>query len=207
MKILGIGAHPDDLEFGCGGALYGLAQKGHSIHMLVITSGEVGGNESSRIREQERSAEFLKAGLYWGGYRDTDIPMTRELIQTVERHINDIKPDIIFAHYWDDTHQDHRKVAQAVITASRYSRNVLFYEVPTTINFSPSIFADIGGNLAHKLRLLRCHKSQVYKTNVPKLSIIESVKSAAIFRGYQNRIKYAEAFMPQRFSFDLICKP
>lgn len=204
MKILGIGAHPDDLEFGCGGTLYQLAKRGHEIHLLVVTSGELGGSSATRRAEQECAARRLGAKFYWGGFRDTDIPMTRELIQLVERHIADIKPDMIFTHHMEDTHQDHRKVSQATVTASRYTRNVLFYEVPSTTNFSPTVFVDIGKVLPRKLDLLRCHKSQVYKTNVPKLSIIESVKSTAIFRGYQDRVKYAEAFVPQRLSLDLL---
>ena len=60
--------------------------------------------------------------------------------------------------------------------------------------------------MTEKEQLLKCHKSQVNKTRVKNLSIIESAKSAAIFRGYQNRVKYAEAFVPQRLSLELLLK-
>ncbi|MBI4051258.1 MAG: PIG-L family deacetylase [Elusimicrobia bacterium] len=203
MKILGIGSHPDDLEFGCGGTFYKLSRAGHQVHLLIMTSGEVGGDSKTRRAEQEKSAKILGAKVFWGGFRDTDIPLTRELIDTIESHVRKIKPDIIFTQYFEDTHQDHRKVSQATTTATRYNRNVLFYEVPTSMNFTPTVFVDIGSVLNQKLAVLKAHRSQVYQTRVPKLSILESAKSTAIFRGYQDRIKYAEAFLPLRLTLDL----
>lgn len=202
MQILGIGSHPDDLEFGCGGTFAKYSRAGHKLHMLVITSGEVGGDARARRAEQERSAKLLRAKVSWGGFRDTDIPLTRELIQVIEKQVRDIRPSLIFTHHFEDTHQDHRKVSQATTTAARYSRNVLFYEVPTTFNFNPSVFVDIGADLKRKLRALKAHRSQVYRTKVRDLTILESAKSTAIFRGYQDRVKHAEGFVPMRLALD-----
>ena len=204
MNILGIGAHPDDLEFGCGGILHKLSGKGHKIGMLVMTGGDVGGPAGIRKAEQERSAKLLKARLFWGGFMDTDVTMNRGLVQMVERHIDLVKPDMIFVNYEDDTHQDHRSVAKAVITAARYTKNLMFYEVPTTLNFVPTVFSDIGDVIDKKVQLLKCHRSQVYKTRVKNLSIIETAKSTAVFRGYQDRVKYAEGFAPQRLLLDMV---
>lgn len=203
MNILGVGSHPDDLEFGCGGTFFKLAQAGHKLHMLVITAGEVGGDSRVRRAEQERSAKSLKAKLHWGGFRDTDIPLTRELISVLEKCIDEVKPDLAFTHYFEDTHQDHRKVSQAMTTATRYMRNVLFYEGPTSMNFNPTVYSDIGPVLGRKLAVLKAHRSQVYRTKVPGLSVLESAQSTAIFRGYQDRCKYAEGFVPLRLSLDL----
>lgn len=208
MKILGIGPHPDDLEFGCGGTFYKLAAQGHKLSMLVMTRGSVGGDPRLRLAEQERAAAMLKAKLYWGGFEDTGVTLTRDLIRAVEKHVEAVKPDIIFVNYGADTHQDHRSVAQAVETAARYARNLVFYEVPTTMDFNPGVFVDIGPVINRKVALLKCHRSQVYKTRVKNLSIIESAKAAAMFRGYQDRVKYAEGFVPRRLLLDhlLSCK-
>jgi len=206
MNILGIGAHPDDLEFGCGGIFHKLSKKGHKLSMLVMTGGGVGGNAEVRKAEQQCAAKLLKARLLWGGFRDTEVLMSRELIQTVERCIGLVKPDLIFTNFDDDTHQDHRNVSKAVITAARYTKNLIFYEVPTTLNFVPTVFSDIGAVIGDKVRLLKCHRSQIYKTRVKNLSIIETAKSTAVFRGYQDRVKYAEGFAPQRLLLDLILK-
>ncbi len=204
MKILGIGPHPDDLEFGCGGTLQKMAAGGHKIHMLVMTQGSVGGDPRVRLAEQKRAAAMLKARLYWGGFEDTGVTLTRELIRTVERHMEEIKPDVVFVNHAADTHQDHRSVAKAVETAARYAKNLLFYEVPTTMDFNPGVFVDIGPVITRKVNLLKCHRSQVYKTRVKNLSIIESAKATAMFRGYQDRVKYAEGFVPRRLLLDYL---
>lgn len=206
-KILVIGPHPDDLEFGCGGTLLKLARDGFEISLLVMTGGEYGGDAGIRKKEQELSAKLLDANLFWGGFRDTEVPVGREIISCAEKMIKKIAPDVIFCNYYHDTHQDHRNVAQAVVTAARYASNLIFYEVPTSIDFSPEIFSDIAMVLEEKTKLLRCHKSQVNRTRVENLSIIESAKSTAIFRGYQARVKYAEGFKAQRMLFDsFVCR-
>lgn len=201
MNILAIGAHPDDLEYGCGGTLLKFAQKGHKINLLVMTSGNCGGKPVIREKEQGKSAKILKAKLYWGGFKDTQVPLNKKVINKIENVIKETKPDIIFVHYNNDTHQDHRHTAQATITATRYQKNVLFYEVPTTHDFSSAnIFVDIGKMMAQKLELLKTHKSQVFTTRVAELSILESAESTAMFRGFKNRVKYAEGFVSLRLS-------
>lgn len=203
MRILAIGPHPDDIEFGCGGTLLRFKKHGSHIFILVMSQGEMGTHATLREKEQRQAAKILGAELSWGGFTDTQIPYSKESINKIEEIIQKTKASLIFAPCLLDTHQDHRHVAQSVVAATRYIRNVLFYEVPTTYQFEPSIFMDIGQELFGKLSLLKTHKSQVYQTRVPKLSILESAKSTAIFRGYQNRIKYAEGFMPLRFSLGL----
>ena len=73
MKILAIGAHPDDIEFGCGGILYKLFKEKHKINLLVMTEGNVGGDSDKRWAEQKKSAAILKAPLFCGGFKDTEI--------------------------------------------------------------------------------------------------------------------------------------
>jgi LmbE family N-acetylglucosaminyl deacetylase len=198
MNILAIGAHPDDLEIGCGGTLCAMAAAGHSIYLLVLTGGEAGGNPVTRRAEQRRSAKLLGAELRWGGFTDTALPGERELARAVETHIQKIKPDLVLAHYPQDTHQDHRAAALAAQTASRYVGSVLCFEGPTTFDFKPSLYLDIGGVLDRKLTLLGAHRSQLRRTGVRGLSILETARAMAVFRGYQDRLKHAEAFAPVR---------
>lgn len=199
MNILAIGAHPDDIEFGCGGTLIKYARKGHDAHLLVITDGGRGGDAAERRREQEAAAKILGAHqLFWGGYQDTEVTLDRDLIQRMEGVFRRIGPQLILAPFGDDTHQDHRYISAAVVTASRYTRNVLFYEGPTTANFTPSVYVDIGAVFERKLDALRAHASQVGKTGVEHLSILELAQAAAHFRGVQGRVRNAEAFVPLR---------
>ena len=203
MNILAIGAHPDDIEFGCGGSLAYLSSKNHKINLFVLTKGEIGGSGEVRKKEQENSSKLLNAKIFWSKFSDTKIPFEKDLIDAIESIIKITKPDLIFSHFPLDSHQDHQRVGQAVITAARYSRNVLFYEVPTTTgDFTPDIFVNIGKFLEKKMQLLKAHKSQVYATRVAGLSILETAKACATFRGFQARVKFAEGFKPLRFALE-----
>ncbi|MDE2485684.1 MAG: PIG-L family deacetylase, partial [candidate division NC10 bacterium] len=85
VNILAIGAHPDDIEFGCGGSLIKYATAGHSIYLLVLTDGSSGGSPAMRRREQKQAAKRLHAKeVFWGAYRDTELPLSQALIQEIE---------------------------------------------------------------------------------------------------------------------------
>jgi len=204
VNILAIGAHPDDIEFGCGGALIKYTQSGHRLFLLVMTGGELGGSSSVRTQEQKASGNILGAEkIYWGGYEDTHLVVDVDLIGKIEAVIAEVKPDFIFCNFPDDTHQDHRHLAQAIMSATRYIRNVLFFEGPTTQNFNPQVFVDVSDTLDRKIEALQAHHSQVMKTNIEDLSIVEVSRSSANFRGIQGRVKYAEAFHSLRLFINI----
>jgi LmbE family N-acetylglucosaminyl deacetylase len=204
MNVLAIGAHPDDIEYGCGGMLTKYAERGHDVYLWIASDGALGGDASVRRQEQSDSALVMGAReVFWGDYLDTEIPLTRELIVRLESVIRRIKPRMIFVHYPDDTHQDHRNLAQSTLSATRYVPNFLFYEGPTTQNFTPNCFTDIEKVLDKKLACLEAHRSQVAKTNIEDLTILELAVSSANFRGIQARVKYAEAFQSIRLLINI----
>lgn len=204
IRILAIGAHPDDIEFGCAGTLIKYTEKGHRLFLMVMTEGGLGGSTSVRAREQSDSKEILGAeDIFWGGYEDTHLLVDQKTIGKIEEVISKVKPDFIFCNFLDDTHQDHRHLAQATISATRYIRNVLFYEGPTTQNFTPHIFVDISDTLDRKIKALEAHRSQVAKTNIEDLTVVELARSSANFRGIQGRVKYAEAFHSLRLFINI----
>ncbi len=205
MKILAIGAHPDDIEVGCGGALLKLNRSGHDVYLLVMTQGEMGGEPSTRREEQEKSATILEArDLIWGGYRDTQLtPHLNQMVYDIETLLDRIRPDFTFVKFGSDTHQDHRALFKATVSATRYIKNVVFYEVPTTQNFSPTLFVDIKATLPNKMASLLSHQSQVAKTNIEGLTITDIAQSTAVFRGIQGRVQLAEGFVPLRLFIHL----
>lgn len=199
MNILAIGAHPDDIEFGCGGTLTLYADRGHDVYLFVATEGDLGGDPAVRRREQEESCAVMGARkVFWGGYPDTEVPYNRELIVRLEAVIREVRPQMIFVNSPHDTHQDHRNLAQAAVSATRYVPNFLFFEVPSTQDFAPNCYANIEPVLDRKLACLEAHRSQVTKTNIEDLTILELAVSCANFRGIQARVKYAEAFQSVR---------
>ncbi len=199
MNVLAIGAHPDDIEFGCAGTLMKYAENGHSVYAMIATEGGLGGPTSTRRREAEEAAHQMGLKeILWGKYRDTDLPLNRSLIDHIETAIRNVDPSFIFVHHQDDTHQDHRVLAQAAISATRYVRNVLFYESPTSVDFSPNVFVDITGHMDRKIAVLASHASQLEKTNIPGLDIKEIARAVAVSRGIQARSGYAEGFVSLR---------
>jgi hypothetical protein len=120
-----------------------------------------------------------------------------QMIHDIEPVIKNIAPDFIFVHHEDDTHQDHRSLAKATISATRYIRNVLFYEGPTTQNFSPAIFVDIKETLEAKIAMLLAHRTQVQRPT-SRGGDHRYRPFHAVFRGIQGRVPFAEAFVPQR---------
>lgn len=199
MNILAVGSHPDDIEFGCAGTLLKYSQKGDKFSLLVLTQGEFGADPLLRKKEQEAAAKAMGAdGLFWGGFKDTELVDSRELILKIEEVVRQAAPDIVFLNYFDDVHQDHRATANAGVSATRYIKEVLFYEVPTTQHFEPDIFVDINDVLEKKLALLQAHASQIEKTRVQNLTILESAQSCANFRGFQGRCRFAEGFKALR---------
>jgi LmbE family N-acetylglucosaminyl deacetylase len=204
MNVLAIGAHPDDVEYGCGGTLTLYAEKGHDVFLFVASDGGLGGDPATRRREQHEAASVLGVReVFWGGYPDTEVPLNRDLIARLETVIRQVQPTLIFVNYPDDTHQDHRNLAQGALSATRYVPNFLFYEVPSTQHFTPNCYANIEKVLDRKLAGLEAHRSQVSKTNIEDLTILELAVSCANFRGIQARVKYAEAFQSVRLLLDV----
>ena len=205
MNILAIGPHPDDIEIGCAGTLIKYAQRGHEVFLLIITKGEKGGDSHVRYEEQLKAAELMGVkDVFWGGFKDTELlDKGNDIIHMVEEYIASIRPHFIFVNFFDDTHQDHRAVNRSVLSATRYVKNVLFYEVPTTNNFTAQVFVDISETLDGKINALLAHHSQVMKTNIEDLSIAEIARSNANFRGIQGRVKYAEAFSALRLFINI----
>ena len=198
MKILALGAHPDDIEYGCGGYLLLARRKKHAVYLAVMTDGS-GTGQSGRVREQEKAARFLGARqLFWGEFRDTGMEPCRKLIVAIEDILRSVEPDIVLVNSPEDAHQDHEALARCAVTACRYVKRVFFYHDYTTLRFEPDTFVDIGTVLAEKKKLLACHVSQVRKQYPTGLNMRESVSALAAYYGFIAKVRYAEAFKPLR---------
>ena len=120
MNILAIGAHPDDIELGCGGLLIKAVRNGHSVYLYNITQGEKAGDPQQRICELRNTARYIRAkALYIDRFPDTQLSLTSDLINHIESCVTLCKPDLLITHPMTDTHHDHRVVAEASIEAGR----------------------------------------------------------------------------------------
>lgn len=201
MRVLAVGAHPDDVELGCAATLLAHQARGDEVTLLVMTTGEEGPQDArSRVIEQEEAAELLGATLLWGGFPDGGVPTGKTGITVVEQAIQSVQPDLIYCPAVGDTHQDHRNSAAAVLSAARRRSRLLHYEAPTSVGFVPTIFVDAAEFIDGKLDVLRAHTSQVLKNGLVDL---EAVQAQARFYGFRARIRYAEGFVTDRFVWDL----
>lgn len=198
-KVLALAPHPDDIEIGCGGALAEYVQRGAEVHLFVATDGAYGGDAAVRRREQEAAARILGVkAVHWGGFEDTELTAGSELIHAIEKQVKAVEPYTVLVNFHEDTHQDHRALARAAYSATRYVPNVLAYETPTSLNFDPHVFMDIHATLSHKLKALNAHASQIERTNIQGVNIVEIALATVHFRGVQAKLSSAEAFVPIR---------
>jgi LmbE family N-acetylglucosaminyl deacetylase len=203
-NVLAVGAHPDDIELGCGATLLAHSAAGDLVTMLVMTGGEQGPGDDAAVigrrAEQEEAARILGAGLLWGGLRDCSLTPDAATVAVVERAIQATDADLVYVHAPDDSHQDHRATAAAALSAGRRLSRVLHYQSPSTLTFSPTTFVDVTAYLSGKLAALRAHASQV---ELSAMVEPDAVVASARHWGAQARIGYAEAFTPTRMVIDL----
>jgi len=202
--VLAVGAHPDDIELGCGGALLAHVAAGDRVTMLVVTGGENGPGDAERITgrraEQVEAARTLGVSLRWGGLTDCAVPTDSSTVALIESVLRETGAGLVYVHAPDDSHQDHRAVASATLSAARRLPRVLHYQSPSTLAFTPTVFVDVTAHLSGKLAALRCHASQV---DLSAMVEPDAVVASARHWGAQARIGYAEAFAPTRMVLDL----
>ena len=173
LNVLAIGAHPDDVEIGCGGTLLKHDQQGDRVHVLTLSKGEQGGDSEQRNQESQRAALFMNATLMLADLEDTRISEGPETIRAISRAIEQYQPDLIYTHSPNDAHQDHRNVFKATMIAARGVPGLVCYQSPSTnIHFKPSRFADITDVLDLKQQLVQCYDSQTSKCQYLKPSLI-----------------------------------
>ena len=202
MNILAIGAHPDDIEIGCGGSLIKHIQQGDTVRMLVLTSGQHEDKENPkplgiRCIEAQHASQIMGVDQVecWG-YPDTQIPESTELIARIENIVSEFNPDRVYIPYGRDTHQDHRATSNVAKSACRNVKQILEYEEPTSYNsFNATYWIDISDFIDRKLEAIKAHVSQGDK----QITKLKSIEGLNLYRGYQSHVEHAEGFVTFRF--------
>lgn len=198
-SVLAIGAHPDDIELGCGGTLARYVAAGDRVTMLVVTKGEVGpGNTADRVSEQLAAAAVLGVDdLLWGdGIPDCEVSLHElELVHLIESAIRRTAATVVYTHSTEDSHQDHRAVALCTMGAARKVPNVLSYGAPSVLHFMPTNYVDISDSLDKKVQALLCHATQVEASEMVSAS---RTRSSAEYHGHMCRRPFAEPFVAVR---------
>jgi len=192
-SILVIGAHPDDFEIMAGGTLARWNSEGGKTYTMVMSDGELGGDPTVRRAETKEAAKVLGVKeVFFGALPDGKIAHEIGTIHLIEKKVKELKPGIIITHDPNDTHQDHKNVGLSCLSAARRHPRILFGETPSTIPQGKSILIDITDFMNLKMKALKKHESQCYKSSEPLL--LKQLEALAVYRGSEAGVKYAEAF-------------
>ncbi len=195
--LLAVGAHPDDVELGCGGTINAASAAGRKVIAVYLTKGEKSGTPDTRMSESKKALSILGVNdVFFGDFKDTEIPGSHKAIKFLEDIYDEFKPDTVLTHTAHDSHQDHRQVAWLSLSAFRNVSKFLAYETPRAMGqFSPAYFVDISDYVKFKWEALKCHESQKSKRYLN----YESMVNLASFRGSQVGLLAAEAYEVIRY--------
>jgi LmbE family N-acetylglucosaminyl deacetylase len=203
MNIFAIGAHPDDIELGCGGLMLKASRHGrHNIFMYTLTRGGASGDPDERTKELIQSARFIGAKRLWiDNFEDTKLSLSSDLINHIEFFIKKADPDIVLTHSLGDTHHDHRAIAASTMEAGRFVPNILAYEIPVTRDFRPQVYYDISDVIDDKIQLINIFWSQRTKMFLKSNAIRGLAQYRALQSRFNNTVTCVEAFEVQKLFF------
>jgi LmbE family N-acetylglucosaminyl deacetylase len=185
-RVLAIGAHPDDVEIGCGGALAKHRADYDVLHFLTLSRGAAGGDVNIRAAEAQDAADLVGARLEMANLRDTYITDGAETTSIIEAAVRELRPTHVYTHSLEDTHQDHRAVHAASLVAARGVPNLYCYQTPSsTVDFKPHRFVDITHYIEQKIALIGAYKSQVDRMeSIQPDVIVSTARYWGRFAGY-----------------------
>ena len=196
MKILAIGAHPDDIEIFMYGFIAACKKRGDEIILGVATDGTSGNininKDLKNIRQEEAILGLTKlAKPYFLGLEDGNLFESINASKIIKSFINDNKPDLVITHAPNDYHPDHRSLSDFIINSIGFKCPVIFAETLMGINFDPEIYIDITDFFEEKKHAILCHKSQSPKRFLDAAELMNRFRSAQCNSPSKN---YAEVY-------------
>jgi len=217
VDVLAFGAHPDDVEIGCGGTLLKLTDQGKRVVIVDLVRGEMGTRGSAEIRAQEAAAssEILHLTArenleLTDGHIRADLEAKRKVVAAIRRW----RPGVVFLPYWLDRHPDHARASELVYEGSflaglrrfetdqeshRPSR--LFYFMGWGA-FEPTFIVDITAQFERKMETIYAFSTQFQseastdpQTRLTAPSTDWRIRSRAAYFGSLIDVRYGEGFL------------
>jgi len=207
FRILCIGAHPDDVELGMGGAVASFVRSGHSVLILDLTNGEPtpNGSPEIRLKEAAEAARVLGAGRKTLTLPNRYLENTIENRKSIAAEIRAFRPEYLFAPYPVDAHPDHIAAGE-LAEASRFyakltksdipgepcfpARVIYYFPVHLRLRIEPSFVMDTGATFEQKKRAVQCYISQF----TGKEELLENIYNENRYWGFQSGCDAAEPF-------------
>ena len=225
LDILAFGAHPDDVELGCGGTLLGAVAEGKKVGVIDLTKGELGtrGTVEQRIKEAKKASQVLgitvreNLGMADGFFENNKVNQLL-IIETIRR----FQPSIVFCNAPEDRHPDHGRAAQLIedaaflaglakiettyngVAQSAWRPTQVFHYIQSR-SLTPNFVVDISAQMDKKMESILAHSSQFYDPNskepetfISGTAFLEFVKGRAKELGQQIGVQYAEGFITKK---------
>lgn len=220
LDILVFGAHPDDVELGCGGTIIKHTQEGMKVGVIDLTQGELGtrGDALSRQKESKLASKILGISLrdnmkFEDGFFQDDKKNKLALIKKIREY----QPDIVISNAPTDRHPDHGR-AHSIVTDSCFLSGLKKIDTKQDIwrpesiyhyiqfdNIRPDFVVDITSQIKLKMQAVKAYKSQFYNPNskeketiISQKGFLDSVNYRAKDLGRITSCQYAEGFIAHR---------
>ena len=226
VDILAFGAHPDDVELGCGGSIAKATSQGKSVGVIDLTRGELGTRGSAEIRDQEAAAAakvlqltFRKNLAFRDGFFVNDKAHQMAIIQMIRLH----QPKVVLCNAIEDRHIDHAKGSKLVSDACFLSglkkvvtkdevgniqdpwRPAHVYHYIQWKEIEPHFVIDISDHIDTKMEAIHAYASQFYdaksdepSTPISSQNFLESVRYRVQNLGRLSGVAAAEGFTVER---------
>lgn len=226
LEYLAFGAHPDDVELGCGGTLAKLVSEGNKVGIIDLTQGELGtrGTAETRRQEAQSAMEILGVSVRENlKMKDGFLVNSEEYQMRIVEMLRKYRPEIVFANAIDDRHPDHAKGSKLVSDAcflsglpkiKTYDENGNQQEVwrPKQVfhyiqwkNIEPDFVVDITGFLDVKIKSCLAYKTQFYNpdstepvTPIATKEFLDSLVYRVQDLGRLSGVPYAEGFTTEK---------
>lgn len=226
LDILAIGAHPDDVELGCGATISKEISLGKKVGILDLTRGELGTRGSAKIRDNEAKAAAKILGVlarenlgFSDGFFLNDKEHQLEVIKIIRKY----QPEIVLCNAIDDRHIDHPKGSDLVSNACFLSglvkieteldgviqkpwRPKQVYHYVQWKNIEPDFVVDVSGFIDIKLKAVNAYSSQFYNPEskepsspISSKNFIDSIVYRAQDLGRLIGVDHAEGFNTERY--------
>lgn len=226
LDILAFGAHPDDVELGCGATLAKEISFGKKVGIVDLTRGELGTRGSAELRDKEaqKSAEILGVEVrenlaFADGFFTNDKEHQLAIIQMIRKY----QPKIVLCNAIDDRHIDHGKGSKLVSDAcflsglakiaTHYNNEVQQKWRPENVyhyvqwkNIEPDFVVDVSGFIDLKVKSVLAYSSQFFdpesdepETPITSKNFIDSVTYRARDLGRLIGVEHAEGFTTERY--------
>ena len=226
LDFLAFGAHPDDVELGCGATIAKLVSQGKKVGIVDLTRGELGTRGSAEIRTKETKEASKILGItirenmgFKDGFFRNDKEHQLKIIQVIRKY----QPDFVFCNAPDDRHIDHPKGSQLIVEASFLSgltkintddslgnaqmqwRPKNIYHYIQWKNLDPDFIFDVSGFHNTKMDAVKCYSSQFYdpkskepETPISTKNFMNFVQSRANDFGRLIGVEHGEGFISNR---------